>query len=266
MAKKTVKRKQLPKRKPVGKKASRAKNKKIYLLALSLALCFSILAFFLIKDYFHEAESFESNKYFVKGIDVSHHNPILNWQSLLDTDITFAYIKSTEDTSHIDRNYIYNYSLAKETNIKVGAYHFYRFATSGKEQANHFLKNTKLESEDLIPAIDVEHSALNVYNKDKDYIKTVVDELKILENELYEYLGIHPVIYTNKDCYKLYIKGNFPENIIWMCDLHNEPSDEIANWRIWQFSHKGELPGVDGHIDLNYYRYSFNEFKELQLP
>ncbi|WP_029904397.1 glycoside hydrolase family 25 protein [Prevotella sp. 10(H)] len=266
MAKKTVKKRVL--RKAGRKRKSKKTDKKKYILIFSIAaaVCLSVIAFFVIKDSFGEAESFESSKYFVKGVDVSHHNPILNWESVLEQGITFAYMKATEGTSHEDRNYRYNYQLARGTNIKVGSYHFYTFGLSGKEQAQHFLKIAKFGSGDMIPAIDVEHSPANIYSKDKDYIKGVIDELKLLENELYEHFGVNPVIYTNKDCYKLYIKGNFPDNLIWMCDLHNEPSDDIKNWRIWQFSHKGELPAVEGHIDLNYYRYSFQDFKELLLP
>lgn len=266
MAKRITQRKRVVKKKVTKRKSSTKHKIKKYALPFSLAICFSILVFFLIRDYLQEPESFDSNKYYVKGIDVSHHNPILNWNALLDQNITFAYIKSTEGPSHEDRNYIYNYDLARKTNIKVGTYHFYTFALSGKEQAQHFLKIAKFNTGDLLPAIDVEHSPSNTYNKDKEYIKLVVQELEVMENELYEHFGIHPIIYTNKDCYKLYIKGNFPKNPIWMCDLHNEPSDDVKNWRIWQFSHKGELPGVDGSIDLNYYRYSFEEFKELLLP
>jgi len=224
------------------------------------------VAFFIIKDYLQEAETFESNKYFVKGVDVSHHNPILKWDVVLDQNITFAYLKATEGTTHEDRNYPFNYELARKANIKVGSYHFYTFALSGKEQAQHFLKIAQFKQGDMIPAIDVEHSPANPYSKDKEYIAMVIKELKVLENELFEHFGVHPLIYTNKDCYKLYVKNDFPNNPIWMCDLHNEPSDDVKNWRIWQFSHKGEIPGIEGDIDLNYYRYSFEEFKELLLP
>ena len=266
MAKKKVVKKTRPRKTKKGK-AYNLKIKKIKMYALPIiAICLCVVAFFTIKDYLDEPVAFDSDKYFVKGIDVSHHNPILNWDVVMEQNITFAYLKSTEGTSHLDRNYPYNYDLARKANVKIGSYHFYTFALSGKEQAAHFLKTAKFNTGDLIPAIDVEHSSINVYSKDKDYKKLVVDELKILENEVYEKLGIHPVIYTNKDCYKLYIKGNFPDNIIWMCDLHNDPSDDIENWRIWQFSHKGELPGIDGYVDLNYYRFSFTEFKELLLP
>lgn len=265
MAKKaSSKRKRKPRRTVRRSNSNRIRKK----LALSsvLVLCLVLVGLFIVKDYLSESETFDSDKYFVKGIDVSHHNPILNWNSVLEQNITFAYLKATEGNSHLDRNYPYNYELAREANVKVGSYHFYTFALSGKEQADHFLKTAKFNSGDLIPAIDVEHSPANPYSKDKKYVALVVNELKVLENELYEHFGVHPIIYTNRDCYKLYIKGNFGDNIIWMCDLQNEPSKDLDKWRIWQFSHKGELPGIDGHVDLNYYRYSFNEFKELLLP
>ncbi|MDR1883593.1 MAG: hypothetical protein LBR26_12550 [Prevotella sp.] len=263
MAKKTARK---PTRKKRGGKKTRGFGIKRFILPVVLAACLCVAAFFIVKDYFGESESFESSKYFVKGVDVSHHNSILNWESVSERNITFAYLKATEGTGHEDRNYPYNYDLAREANIKTGSYHFYSFGLSGKEQARHFLKTARFNTGDMLPAIDVEHSPANPYSKDKKYVEIVISELKALENELYGRFGIHPVIYTNKDCYKLYIKDNFPGNPIWMCDLHNEPSDDIKNWRIWQFSHKGKLPGVNGGIDLNYYRHSFREFKELLLP
>lgn len=261
------KRKAYEKRGRKKQKSFFQRHKKYILPAIVIAaICLSIAAFFVIKNYFGEPEEFDSSKYYVKGIDVSHHNPILNWEAVMEQNISFAYIKATEGNTHKDRNYPYNYDLAKKSNIKVGSYHFYTFALSGKEQAQHFLSTAQFDTGDLIPAIDVEHSPANPYNKDKEYISLVIQELKVLENVLYEHFGVHPVIYTNKDCHKLYINEHFPDNIIWMCDLHKEPSEDITNWRIWQFSHKGELPGIDGDIDLNYYRYSFEEFKELLLP
>ncbi|MDR2955340.1 MAG: hypothetical protein LBV43_09685 [Prevotella sp.] len=251
------------KRKRSGKKDTNIRRK--YIVSFLLVFSLILLATILIWNYYHEPESFTSEKYYVKGIDLSHHNPIPDWNVLVDQNVYFAYIKATEGISHEDRNYIYNYELAHETNIKIGSYHFFNFAVPGKEQAKYFIQKAKFSTGDLLPAIDVEHSPANLYNKDKKCIDDVVKELKVLESELYEHFGVHPVIYTNGDCYKLYIKGNFPENIIWMCDLHKEPSKDV-NWRIWQFSHNGEMPGIDGDVDLNYYRYSFQEFQELLLP
>ncbi|MDL2215091.1 hypothetical protein LJC00_02745 [Dysgonomonas sp. OttesenSCG-928-M03] len=214
-----------------------------------------------------QSDTFDkSKKYLVKGIDVSHHNPILDWTEVKNQDITFVYIKATEGITHDDRNYPYNYKLAKQNNIKTGAYHFYSFGISGRDQARHFINVASCKPGDLIPVIDVEHSPSNPYSKDSAFVKSVIKELGILENELYEYYGHHPIIYTNLDCHKLYIKNRFPNNPIWISSLSSEPSNDIENWIIWQFTHKGELPGIVGNIDLNYFRYSFDRLNEFSLP
>ena len=207
-----------------------------------------------------------SHKYAVRGVDVSRHNGTVNWEQLKFEGITFAYIKSTEGASHIDIKYVDNYKRAKQAEVKVGAYHFYTFGLNGSLQAKHFIHNTTVDSQDLVPAIDVEHSPVNQYSKDRDYMHHIIVELIKLERDLYDYYGVRPLIYTNKDCYKLYIEGHFPENKIWMSDLHNEPQTKDDNWIMWQFSHTGNIDGINGDIDLNYFRYSFRQFNQLLMP
>lgn len=245
------------------KRKSDNKLKSITLVATLIVLFLTLGYFFYKKS---TANTFnESQKYQVKGVDVSHHNPILDWEEVKRQNIHFTYIKATEGITHDDRNYPYNYKLAKENNIKTGSYHFYNFGISGREQAKHFIRIAKCQSGDLIPAIDVEHSPANPYSKDPVFIKSVIKELKIMENELYEYYGVHPIIYANTDCYKLYINNSFPNNPIWISSLNKEPNNEIKNWIIWQFTHTGELDGIVGNLDLNYFRYSFEELQKIQF-
>lgn len=258
------------KRKPKKKNPKKQDKLVKIILGVTIAISFAAFLFYVIKVNYPGLNSFDAKemleKYEVRGIDVSHHNPILNWKTVAKQNIAFAYLKSTEDDSHIDRNYKLNNQLARENNVRIGAYHFYRFGLSGEAQAKHFIANTEVQSGDFIPAIDVEHSALNPFSEDAAYRKKVVDELKILENHLYEHYGVHPMIYTNQDCYKLYVKDNFPENPLWMCDLHKEPKAEL-NWVIWQFSHKGKIEGLsEEYLDLNYFRYSFDDLKKYLFP
>lgn len=265
----TKKRRKTSSRKKTTRKRTDKDSLRIKRLAIGLLL-FAFLGasftFIYFKYWKLEPNKFNSDKYFVKGIDISHHQPVLDWNMVANKQITFAFIKATEGITHKDRNYEKNYEAARKAGIYTGTYHFYTFGVSGREQAKHFIKESKTQSGDLIPAIDVEHSKSNPHSKDSTFNASVKNELINLENALYEHYGIRPIIYTNKECYKLYVKDLFPQNYIWICDLHNEPSDDIPRWRIWQFSHKGELPGVREKIDLNYYRYSFSEFKELLLP
>ena len=218
------------------------------------------------EDRFHSFhDNRYSHKYPIRGVDVSHHNGDLNWAQLKNEGVAFAYIKVTEGVSHKDRSYKDNYPEAKLTGMKVGTYHFYTFGLDGKEQANHFIRHAKVASDDLIPVIDVEHSPYNRHSWDMSYQMLVIDELKKMEQVMFDYYGVHPIIYTNRDCYKLYIKEHLPKNLIWMSDLHNEPNIEDNEWIIWQFSHTGRLNGVKGNVDLNYFRYSYRQFYELRI-
>lgn len=247
------------------RKRSKERFKTIVCIATMVVVCLSLGYFFYKKNKLSDTFD-KSNKYSVRGIDVSHHNPILNWIEVKNEDVNFAYIKATEGVTHEDRNYPYNYKLAKENNVKIGSYHFYNFGLSGREQAKHFIRIAKCEPGDLIPAIDVEHSPFNPYSKDTAFVKSVIKELQVMENEVYEYYGVRPMIYTNMDCYKLYIKDHFPENPIWISSLSKEPSDDVRNWVIWQFSHQGKLASHDGDIDLNYFRYTIDRLSEICMP
>lgn len=252
-----------------GKKRSK-KNERSgtlrYVFLVFILVIASAALYFYFANKTPESGRFKSEKYMVRGVDLSHHNPIIDWsEAKTRNNISFVYLKVTGGIKHADRNYTYNYSSAQNNNVKVGSYHFYLFGVSGKQQAAHFIKNMKHASGDLIPAIDVEHSSDNLYSTDTAYVGLVIQELKALENTLYEYFGVHPLIYTNKECYKLYVDGNFSDNLIWMCDLQKEPED-VPNWIVWQFSHKGELDGIVGDIDLNYFRYSKDELTKIMLP
>lgn len=271
MAKKQYKRRTVSRKR---KKNNRWNKQKKFITAGLLLLLLAVATPFAYRFFiqgprqlFHTFDSNTfSDKYVVRGVDVSHHNSFINWNQLREENITFVYLKSAEGDSHKDRDYLKNYRLAKKAGLKVGTYHFYTFGMDGEQQAEHFIRSSNVHSQDLVPAIDVEHSSINQSSRDKKFLKRTILELKRLEQTLFEHYGMHPILYTNKECYKKYIKGRFPKNPIWICDLHSEPGDDYENWIIWQFSHTGQVDGVIGDIDLNYYRYSFSEFQKLLIP
>lgn len=257
------------------RKSKNKKYKKQTTLILIVSLILVSSVFLIVVDSIRKSNrqpfhSFYDNKYshkyVIRGVDVSHHNGTINWAQLKNEGIAFAYIKASEGLTHTDRKYKENYSTAKKSDIKVGTYHFYTFGLDGAMQAQHFIRHARIDSGDMIPTIDVEHSPINKYSNDKKYSKKVIAELVKMEHEIYEHYGVHPIIYTNKDCYKLYIQDKLPNNLIWMSDLHHEPNTKDNEWIIWQFSHTGKINGASGDIDLNYFRYSYRQFNELLMP
>ena len=59
-----------------------------------------------------------------KGIDVSHHNGVLDWQKIKNDGIDFALIRTgfgKEFTSQIDKQFENNYRNAKAVGMPLGA-------------------------------------------------------------------------------------------------------------------------------------------------
>lgn len=221
----------------------------------------------IFRPRYHTFESIPTTEsYLVRGIDVSHHNTQIDWDKLHENDLTFVYLKASEGIDHVDTRYADYYTKAKEAGLVVGAYHFYTFALDGKQQAAHFIQTAQFASGDMLPVVDVEYSAINKAPKTDEEKQAIIYELQQLESALFNHFGIHPIIYTNKDGYRQYIAGNFRNNSIWICDLHAEPNIANDRWVLWQFSHTGDLVGIEGNVDLNFYRYSNIDFQNLLIP
>lgn len=245
-----------------------------WLLAIGVVLILSFLAYFFynnIKDYYKsyyecEGVKIDSEKYTVFGIDVSSHQDEIDWEKVEEDGIEFAYIKATEGIDFVDKRYKTNYLKAKENGILVGAYHFFRFGTSGKEQAQNFINQVSIENLDLPPVLDVERHGNYLSFSKVDQIRI---EIKNYLNEIEKNYFIKPIIYTNIEGYQDYIKGHFDDYEIWICRICSEPDNN--HWTFWQYSHKGKVDGIDGKVDLNTFNGDIedfieyvNQYKELQ--
>src|SRR5581483_7236413 len=61
-----------------------------------------------------------------KGIDVSHYQGTINWTSVKNSGVSFAFIKATEGLTIKDQDFDANWAGAKAVGIVRGAYHFAR--------------------------------------------------------------------------------------------------------------------------------------------
>ena len=94
--------------------------------------------------------------YPVRGIDVSHHQGVIDWAAVARADIRFAYIKATEGQDLVDDRFMENWHSATRAGIARGAYHFFTFCTPGAAQAANFIKLVPATRPALPPAVDVE--------------------------------------------------------------------------------------------------------------
>lgn len=184
--------------------------------------------------------------YPLRGVDVSVHNGEIDFEAMKASGIDFVYIKATEGTDFMDRMYVANTSAARSAGLPAGAYHFFRFDTDGELQALNFIAALRGQHFALPPAIDVEEWG----NPDGYATTQILERLRSMVAEM-ERHGYKPMLYTNKDGYYRFIRGNFDDYPLWICSFSDPPLEHNVPFTLWQYTHRGEVNGVEDRVDMN---------------
>ena len=133
----------------------RRKRRLLYSLLAAVLLSAFVLAFLVWNGYLL-LNNPSRERYPVRGVDVSKYQGEIDWPVLAEQEISFAFIKATEGSSHVDARFAYNYEEARKTGLRVGAYHFFSFDSGGDTQAENFIRNVEAFEGMLPPVIDLE--------------------------------------------------------------------------------------------------------------
>jgi len=200
----------------------------------------------------------DKSAYPVRGIDISHHQDVIDWDILKRSDISFAFIKSTEGGDHKDTKFEQNWKRAGDIGLVRGAYHFFTFCKSGHEQALNYIDSVPFEKEALPPAIDLEFSGNCQARPSKEQVHK---ELSVFAKMVELKYGKRPIIYTTNESYNAFLLGEGLGYPIWIRDIYTKPEfKDGSSWAFWQYAHKGRLLGIDGFVDLNVFNGSPEEF------
>ena len=97
----------------------------------------------------------------VKGIDVSHWQGVINWDEVAKAGMKFVFIKATEGTNYSKLSYFKeNAPKALAAGLKVGAYHYAKFATvaEAKAEAAYFLDSISSFALNYPAVLDLEEN------------------------------------------------------------------------------------------------------------
>ena len=212
-------------------------------VAVGVAVC---CAWWVYNRYFSDRANPSVAEYPIRGIDISAHNGDIDFYRLGMQGLDFAYVKATEGTDFIDRNYVRNVAGLKQAGIATGAYHFFRFDTDGEMQGWNFLRALRGRDFNLPPAIDLEEWSNPDGFSTSHILRELGNMLALLRAE-----GITPVIYTNKDGYYRFVRGHLEDYPLWICSFTDPPLGDEAHWDVWQYSHRGAAAGIEGMVDFN---------------
>lgn len=240
------------------------KYKKVIIILLTFLIAVSLLCAILLYNGIIWFNNPSEKDYPIRGIDVSAYQGEIDWNTFNNKNIDFAFIKATEGSFTVDDNFKLNFDQAKNTDIKIGAYHFFSFESSGKTQSQNFIRTVPKVSGMIPPVVDIE-----LYGKFKKNLpskQTVQSELQIVFDELENYYGVKPIIYSTERTYNLYLKDNYKEYPLWIRNVYLKPNK--YEWMFWQYSDHGRLKGFNGKekfIDMNVFNGNREEFEQLLI-
>jgi lysozyme len=180
------------------------------------------------------------------GIDVSHHQGVIDWEAVAGDGISFAYVKATEGGDWVDRQFAANWASAGDVGLDRGVYHFFSLCTDGAEQARHFLATVPPDPRALAPAVDLETAGNCAARPDQRAVGAeLVEFLEVVE----EAWGRPTVLYVGADWESVYpVEIDRPR---WHRRFLLRSEIDFHIWQLHGFAH---VAGVGGRVDLNVMR------------
>jgi GH25 family lysozyme M1 (1,4-beta-N-acetylmuramidase) len=205
------------------------------------------------------------------GIDIySNNGDSIDWQTVKNSDISFAFAKATEGETFVDSQFAKHWKSMKATGLIRGAYHFFRPLKDPKLQADNFLKQIQdWEIGDLPPVLDIEHYPEKIASEWQQVsLNQRIDIVQQWLDKVESVTGRKPIIYSSPSFWDEYMKEsqafiNYP---LWLAHYTDKPEPTVpANnwggkgWTIWQYTESGTVAGVNGFVDRNRFNSSFDD-------
>jgi len=201
----------------------------------------------------------------VLGLDCSKYQKDITWSVAKAAGIAFAFIKITEGSSGHEDN-LYNVKArvldAQKNGVKVGYYHFARPGNINlpEDDANEEVQNV-LSHIGFLPIVtlplvlDIEaYSDQDIWDNKVDHMNRFITTFIQKLNEK----NIRVILYSYKSFLDTNSTPMFGTNPLWIAAYLNNPEISLplipngwTEWKIWQFTEKGQISGYTGDIDLN---------------
>ena len=198
------------------------------------------------------------------GIDVSHYQGEVDWATVAEVGIVFAFAKATEGISVVDSQFATNWAGMQQAGLLRGAYHFFRPAQDAHRQAENFVNQfaNPLALGDLPPVLDVE-------DLDGVEVDQVLDRAEIWMRDVQVALGCRPILYTNRPFWRNTMGNStrLADYYLWLAHYTSAPEPRVTggwdSWVFWQYSPQGTIPGVAGAVDLDYFNGQIDQLRRL---
>lgn len=188
----------------------------------------------------------DREKYPILGIDVSHHQGVIDWWKVKQHGIGFVFLKATEWDDWVDSRFEENYAWVRNVGIPVWVYHFYSLRIPAKDQLENIIRTLSGKYLDLPIVIDLEFGG---NSKFRPTVESFQNDLQILLDGIEAYQSKKPILYITYEFEKAYLQNKYSSYPLWVRDIFSYP--DINPWLIWQYKNRWSIPGIEWFVDEN---------------
>jgi lysozyme len=203
------------------------------------------------------------NHHVIHGIDVSKYQGRIDWETVRDAGVKFAYIKATEGGNHTDSRFAENWEGAAAAGIPRGAYHFVYWCRPWREEMAWFKRVVPVDPDALPPVLDVEATPTSKTCKRTLYREEVLREMRLMLEDMERHYGKRPVIYVTVDFYEhIMHPDEFKDYKVWVRSTKYAPHVKYPGrkWAFWQYQSDARIPGIRGNVDRNAFKGSHQDW------
>lgn len=218
-------------------------------MALHTGLGFRVVAIWVLAMMSCQSSAEEIPAITLNGIDVSHFQGDIDWETVGKQQLHFVYVKASEGLHTVDAKLKENWDGARAHGLKTGPYHFFHPDEDPVAQAEHFLTqieaaNIKIEGS-LPPVLDIELAEGVKSEKMREDIRTWLLHVE-------KATGCRAVLYTSPHFWDKEDAGSFAAHHLWVADYAPEPTvpNGWHHWTFWQHSQDGTVDGISKKVDL----------------
>lgn len=191
------------------------------------------------------------------GIDVSVYQGDIDWEAVAQSGVEFAIIRLgyrgySQGAIQLDRNFEQNMRGALEAGLDVGVYFFSQATTvlEAEEETDFVLENLRGYPITFPVVFDWEFVTADQARTHEMEGEALTD-CALAFCELVATAGYTPMVYFNQDIgYFYYQLDELDQYPFWLAEYDSKP-DFFYDFEIWQYTHTGTVPGIQGSVDLN---------------
>lgn len=189
-----------------------------------------------------------------KGVDVSRHQGIIDWDKFLEDEHSdFAIIRAGFGKNNIDAQAERNVAECERLGIPYGLYWFsYALTPEMARREAEYLSDFVGGHKPSYPLVydfeydTVTHAVKNGVKISRDFVLNCTEQFC----HRLEELGFYAMFYCNNDYYQRYYQASkvAEKYDMWYARYASSPGRPVT---LWQTSESGRVKGIQGKVDLD---------------